>query len=91
MTEYIISDELLSSICQVCYRAGKAGKEAFTVRTPSVEIVRCRDCEHSYAEGTCCRMFAAYEPIPGGDEYEEQPALVDPNGYCYLGERREDA
>lgn len=51
-------------------------------------IVRCRDCKHSLLFGTECRHFAAYEPIAGGDEYEEVTYSVSPDGFCAWGERR---
>lgn len=53
------------------------------------EIVRCRDCRHSRKDGTLCMFFASWEPITGGDEYAEMPADVEPDGYCWRGERRE--
>lgn len=54
-------------------------------------IVRCKDCKHSLLHGTECRHFAAYEPIAGGDEYEEVTYIVKPDGFCAWGERRADA
>lgn len=96
MTEYIISDELLSSICQVCYRAGKAGKEAFSVRTPSVEIVRCGECKH-YDEdaGFCTRFREVVEEHLDLDWPYQIPEWgyleSTPDDYCSWGKRREDA
>lgn len=89
MSEYLISDETLATIRRTCYEAGKAGKEVFSVRSPSVEIVRCGDCDFSTDGGEYCRLFAAYEPIGGGDEYGESLAIVSPDGFCAWGKRRE--
>ena len=52
------------------------------------EIVRCKDCEHSRKDGTLCMFFEAWEPIPGGDEFAEIPADVEPDGFCAWGERK---
>ena len=83
MAEYLISDELLTSIRQACYRAGKTGKEVFTVRTPSVEVVRCKECARSVPDdpdiislGVYCKKFREEFPI---------------GFFCAWGERREDA
>lgn len=56
--------------------------------TVKEEVVRCRDCKHSLLFGTECRHFAAYEPIAGGDEYEEVTYSVSPDDFCAWGERR---
>ena len=62
-----------------------SGSTTIPVREP---IVRCRDCKHSLLHGTECRHFAAYEPIAGGDEYEEMTYSVRPDGFCAWGKRR---
>lgn len=54
------------------------------------EIVRCRDCEHANKGGTLCNFFASWVPVAGGDEYEDMPADVEPDGFCKWGKRRED-
>ena len=33
-------------------------------------------------------FFEAWEPIPGGDEFAEIPADVEPDGFCAWGERK---
>ena len=38
------------------------------------EIVRCRDCVHSWKEGASCRVFNAFD---------------EPDGFCAWGRRRE--
>lgn len=53
------------------------------------EIVRCRDCKHSFKDGALCNLFASWIPVAGGDEYAELPADVEPNGFCAWGERRD--
>lgn len=53
------------------------------------EIVRCRDCEHSHKDGTLCNLFASWEPIAGGDEYEYMPVEVELDGFCAWGVRRD--
>ena len=52
-------------------------------------IVRCRDCDFSQKDGTCCILFAGWEPVEGGDEYELVSADVEPDGFCKWGERKE--
>ena len=52
-------------------------------------IVRCRDCKHGHKGGTLCNLFASWVPIVGGDEYEDVPADVEPDGFCAWGERKE--
>ena len=52
------------------------------------EIVRCRDCEDSRKNGTLCMFFAAWYPIAGGDEYQEVPAEVEPDGFCKWGKAK---
>lgn len=63
------------------------GDSAFQRRE---EVVRCLDCVHSLLHGTECRHFAAYEPIAGGDEYEEVTYSVKPDGFCAWATRKED-
>ena len=53
------------------------------------KVVRCRDCRHSRHDGIGCAHFAAYEPIPGGDEFGEILADVEPDGFCAWAERRD--
>ena len=55
----------------------------------AVEVVRCRDCEHSLKDGTLCQFFASWVPIAGGDEYAEMPADVEPDGFCAWASRKE--
>ena len=52
-------------------------------------IVRCKDCKHSLLHGTECQFFSAYEPIAGGDEYEQITFSVKPDGFCAWGVRKE--
>lgn len=54
-------------------------------------ITRCKDRKHSKKNGTPCKKFVAYEPIAGGDEYAEMPAVVEPDGFCKCAEPREEA
>lgn len=53
-------------------------------------IVRCRDCDFSRENGTLCILFAGWEPIASGDEYELVNADVEPDGFCKWGVRRTD-
>ena len=53
-------------------------------------IVHCRGCVYSPDGGETCQLFAAYEPIDGGADFMEQPAEVEPDGFCYWGIKRED-
>lgn len=90
MTEYLISDELLTSIRRACCNAGKAGKEVFTVKAPSIEIVRCRDCEDigiGMMGLQCDRNVYAIE----NGECVPAAKVVSPDHFCAWGKRREDA
>lgn len=79
MSEYIVNfdSELGMSLAVACAGAGLAREQ----------IVRCRDCKHGRKEGTLCMFFAAWEPIAGGDEYADIPAVIEPDGFCAWGER----
>lgn len=78
--ERVISDECLDAIRRRCYKAGRAGREAYTVRdADGPEIVRCRDCKFSDSMGYQCRWFH-------GDYLTH--AQVQPEGFCAWGERR---
>lgn len=50
------------------------------------EIVRCKDCGHSFKDGTLCRMFAEFAMCE-----ETIPIEVEPDGFCKWGVRRDDA
>lgn len=77
--ERVISDACLASIRRKCYMAGRAGREAFTVRgADGPEIVRCRDCFFSDCGGELCNYFGV-----GCDN----AVLVEPDGFCAWGER----
>ena len=53
------------------------------------QVVRCKDCKHSLLSGTECQFFSSYEPIEGGDEYEQIAFSTDPDGFCAWGRRAE--
>lgn len=53
------------------------------------EIVRCRDCKYTNEDGDECVYFAAWEPLPEGDEFRDVYVDVEPNGFCAWAERRE--
>lgn len=53
------------------------------------EIVRCRDCKYANEDGDECVYFAAWEPLPEGDEFRDVYVDVEPDGFCAWGERRE--
>lgn len=52
-------------------------------------IVRCRDCKYANEDGDECVYFAAWEPLPGGDEFRDVYVDVEPNGFCAWAERRQ--
>lgn len=79
--EHVISDECLSSIRRTCYEAGASGREVYTSRGPDgPEVVRCRDCFFSDGGGELCNFFGV-----GCDG----AVLVDHDGFCSWGERRD--
>lgn len=45
------------------------------------QIVRCRDCRHYRESMNGCAEF--------GDEWHDEFANVEPNGFCAWGERRD--
>lgn len=48
---------------------------------PTIEVVRCKDCRHSRVYGKTTQWLACENVVEG--------QATDPDGYCYLGERRE--
>lgn len=52
------------------------------------EIIRCIDCKHYDTRWDKCNRLAVgfYDPDEGADVIERFD--VDPNGFCYLAERR---
>lgn len=86
MTEHIIRDEVLQSIQQTCFEAGKRRHEIFTVRGPGEEIIRCNDCGKMTEEDSgvlSCKHFKLVDRF--GFEYN---APVEPDGFCSWAERR---
>ena len=49
--------------------------------SPTEYIVRCKDCKSSRVYGKTTKWLACEDVMEG--------QATDPNGYCYLGERRE--
>ena len=49
------------------------------------EIVRCRDCKYANEDGDECVYFAAWEPLPEGDEFRDVYVDVESNGFCAWG------
>lgn len=45
---------------------------------PRERVVRCRDCEHAYLDGTCCDWFYGGGLVP-----------VEPDGFCSYGKGRD--
>lgn len=45
-------------------------------------VVRCRDCEHGWNDGTCCDYFTDF------DDGKIIPASVEPDGFCAWGKER---
>lgn len=48
------------------------------------EVVLCRDCAHSWKDGTSCNYFSDF------DDGLIIPAIVEPDGFCAWASRRED-
>lgn len=46
-----------------------------------VPVVRCRDCKHYHDSINGCDEF--------GDEWSDEYANVEPDGFCAWGERRD--
>lgn len=49
----------------------------------AVDVVRCKDCKASRVYGKTTQWLACESVMEG--------QATDPDGYCYFGERREDA
>ena len=75
MSEYIYASngEPLANGC---------GEIALAIRG---EVVRCRDCKYANEDGDECVYFAAWEPLPEGDEFRDVYVDVEPNGFCAWG------
>ena len=69
------------------------GEGLYNMGLTDERIIRCRDCKYSRKDGMLCMLFAAWYPIAGGDEYQEMPADIEPNGFCKWGviRRKEQA
>lgn len=60
------------------------------LESPAVEVVRCGECEHGFDwayDRLLCELWA------DGDEDSKARLFprVEPDGFCFLGKRREDA
>lgn len=84
-TELVYPDSVLNEMAR---RVGDKLDKEILARLGYVKPVRCRDCDLSQKDGTRCLLFAGFEPIEGGDEYELVNAEVKPDGYCAWGVRR---
>lgn len=62
----------------------------------AVEVVRCKDCEHSKCEKAYipgdmyCREFQIYKCHHPASEVGSEPLIVEANDFCSYGERRCD-
>ena len=78
MSEHIIETEMF-------------GDTAFVTippKEPKEEIVRCRDCEYFEQDYTDGVMFD--ETVCWAwDNGHDYPSYTNPDGFCYLGKRRE--
>ena len=60
----------------------------------AVEVVRCKDCEHSKCEKAHipgdmdCREFQIYKCHHPAIEVGSEPLIVEANDFCSYGERR---
>ena len=81
MSEYIIELDSKHSIALMLALAEEArGGDAIRG-----EVVRCRDCKYANEDGDECVYFAAWEPLPEGDEFRDVYVDVEPNGFCAWG------
>ena len=71
--------------CEMCNmaRAYQHGYETAQedMSKDAVEVVRCKDCKASRVYGKTTQWLACESVMEG--------QATDPDGYCYLGERRE--
>lgn len=87
MAEYVVKGAEKNET--VLHSRTPNGYEAWRWLPVLERIVRCRDCDFSRENGTLCILFAGWEPIASGDEYELVDAEVEPDGFCKWGVRRE--
>lgn len=89
MTEYVI--DFLIIVVVVMAITGVIEWVSHRIEDPFVreEIVRCCDCKYANEDGDECVYFAAWEPLPEGDEFRDVYVDVEPDGFCAWGERRQ--
>lgn len=91
MSEFIITSEQLKTATEAYLERelSRPITEVFISGDKLPEIVRCRDCKYANEDGDECVYFAAWEPLPEGDEFRDVYVDVEPDGFCAWGERRE--
>lgn len=88
MAEYIVDTDYSDG-----YTAPELMDEAVALmgKLNPRELVRCRDCANAHRLGMSgtlvCSHFAEWDYCNN----EPGSCMVDPDGYCFWGERREDA
>ena len=80
MKEYIYAERVLSSNR---YEDGLVESIVDPYGERREEIVRCQDCAHSCEDGTSCNYFCDF------DDGLIIPAIVEPDGFCAWGRKRE--
>lgn len=58
------------------------------------QVIRCRDCRHFSVKDHWGKIngvpILGASDVPTCDAWANTECMVDPDGYCFLGERRED-
>lgn len=49
------------------------------------QVIRCRDCRHFCIKD----HFGNFNGVPTCDAWANTECMVNPDGYCFLGERKE--
>lgn len=79
--------ECLKEYCDIPSAEAVSREDTVTLNSPisiqaeMVAVVRCKDCKSSRVYGKTTQWLACEDVMEG--------QATDPNGYCYLGERRE--
>ena len=87
----IISDMEFDLCCAICPRAYEDDYECretcekvktidMAIEALQTDVVRCKDCIHSRVHGKTTHWLSCENTMEGQG--------TDPDGYCYLGERR---
>ena len=87
--------DIEAEVCADCVCRDKCDRQAYcwakAMQTvDAVPVVRCKDCKHyrNYPNGLC---YLHTEPKTNARGYSGDAVCVEPEDFCYYGERKEGA